>query len=177
AWGGSDFGMLWLRAGGELSAVIAIGSLLLAAFLVPPQHSGILDVDGYRAVRTASVAAIVWAAVGLLMVPLQLSEVSGRPLSESMLPDNALTGIEQVEASCAWLWVAIFAVLLALGCGLLLRRAGTPALLALAVLTLMPLAITGHSGSGGNHDLATNSLVLHLVAASVWAGGLFAVLA
>src|SRR5699024_2475176 len=27
------------------------------------------------------------------------------------------------------------------------------------------------------HDLATNSLVLHLVAASLWAGGLFAVLA
>src|SRR5699024_9434486 len=87
----TDYGIPVLRAAGEISAVIAIGSLLLAAFLVPPQRSGILDVDGYRAVRTASVAAIVWAAVGLLMVPLQLSEVSGRPLSESMLPGNALT--------------------------------------------------------------------------------------
>ncbi|GAA4818894.1 cytochrome c oxidase assembly protein [Tomitella cavernea] len=173
----TDYGIPVLRAAGEISAVIAIGSLLLAAFLAPPQRSGILDVDGYRAVRTASVAAIVWAAVALLMIPLQLSEVSGRPLSEAMLPDNALSGIEQVEASRAWLWVAIFAIVLAIGCRLVLRWGWTPPLLALSILTLMPLAITGHSGSGGNHDMATNSLVLHLVAASLWAGGLFAVLA
>ena len=51
-----------MRALGEIAAVIAIGSLLLAAFLVPPQKSGVLDVDGYRASRTASAAAIVWAA-------------------------------------------------------------------------------------------------------------------
>lgn len=173
----TDYGIPVLRAAGEISAVIAIGSLLLAAFLVPPQRNGILDVDGYRAVRTASVAAMVWAAVALLMIPMQLSEVSAKPLTESMIPRNALTGIDQVEASRAWLWVAIFAVVLAIGCRLILRWGWTPPLLVLGVLTLMPLAITGHSGSGGNHDMATNSLILHLVAASLWAGGLFAVLA
>ena len=47
------YGLPAVRAIGEIAAVIAVGSLLLAAFLVPPQKSGVLDVDGYRAVRTA----------------------------------------------------------------------------------------------------------------------------
>ena len=41
----------------------------------------------------------------------------------------------------------------------------------------MPLALTGHSSAGGSHDLATNSLLIHLIAGAVWAGGLLALLA
>ena len=50
-------------------------------------------------------------------------------------------------------------------------------LLAGALITLVPLALTGHSSAGGAHDLATNSLLIHLVAAALWAGGLLALLA
>ena len=39
---------------------LTIGAVLLAAFLVPPQRSGYLDVAGYRALRAAS-----WTAAGL----------------------------------------------------------------------------------------------------------------
>jgi putative copper resistance protein D len=41
----------------------------------------------------------------------------------------------------------------------------------------MPVAVTGHSASGGSHDIATNSLLYHLVSATLWIGGLIAVLA
>jgi putative copper resistance protein D len=58
---------------------------------------------------------------------------------------------------------------------LVLRWSWTPLLLAGSVVTLLPLALTGHSSAGGSHDLATNSLLIHLVAASLWAGGLLAV--
>ena len=46
-----------------------------------------------------------------------------------------------------------------------------------SLITLIPLALTGHSSAGGSHDLATNSLLIHLVAAALWAGGLLALLA
>ena len=49
---------------------VVVGALLLAAFLVPPQRSGYLDVAGYRAVRAAASAALVWALAAALMVPL-----------------------------------------------------------------------------------------------------------
>ncbi|MGC0363278.1 putative copper export protein [Rhodococcus sp. 27YEA15] len=173
----TTYGLPAVRAVGEIAAVIAIGSLLLAAFFVPPQQSGVLDVDGYRAVRTASYAAIVWAACSFVMVPLTLSDTSGRPFSEAIKPANLWSGLDQVDIAGAWRWTAIIAVVLAVLARLTLRWWWTPLLLVVAVIGLMPLALTGHSSSGGSHDVATNSLILHLVAASLWAGGLFALLA
>ena len=171
------YGLPAVRAIGEFAAVIAVGSLLLAAFLVPPQKSGVLDVDGYRAVRTAGHAALVWAVCATLLIPLSGSEATGAPLSTAMEPRNLIKTIEVVEIAGAWTWTAGFALLLAIGCRVVLRWSWTPALLGLALLTLMPLGVNGHSSAGGSHDLATNSLILHLVAAALWAGGLLALLA
>ncbi len=36
--------------------------------------------------------------------------------------------------------------------------------------------MTGHSSAGGSHDVGTNSLMIHLLAGAVWAGGLLALL-
>ncbi|MGB3770410.1 MAG: cytochrome c oxidase assembly protein [Rhodococcus sp. (in: high G+C Gram-positive bacteria)] len=173
----TTYGLPAVRALGEIAAVIAVGSLLLAAFLVPPQKSGVLDVDGYRAVRTAGTAAVVWAGCAIVLVPLTLSDTSGQPLSEALKPQNLWSGLSQVDIAQAWQWTAVIAAVLAIGCRAVLRWSWTPMLLGVAVASLMPLALTGHSSSGGSHDVATNSLILHLVAASLWAGGLFALLA
>ena len=46
-------GLPAVRALAEVAMALAIGAMLLAAFLVPPQRSGYLDVAGYRGVRAA----------------------------------------------------------------------------------------------------------------------------
>lgn len=173
----TTYGLPAVRAIGEIAVSIAIGSFLLAAFLVPPQKSGVLDVDGYRAVRTGSVAAIVWAACALVLVPLTLSDTSGQPFTVAIQPSNLWVALDQVEIASAWRWTAILAVVLAIASRAVLRWSWAPLLLVFALGTLMPIAVTGHSSSGGSHDVATNSLILHLTAATLWAGGLFAVLA
>ena len=66
----TTYGLPFVRAAGELAAVVAVGSFLLAAFLVPPQSSGVLDVAGYRALRTGTVASAVWTVCAVLLVPL-----------------------------------------------------------------------------------------------------------
>ncbi|MFE3291270.1 cytochrome c oxidase assembly protein [Rhodococcus sp. NPDC059234] len=173
----TTYGLPAVKAAGEVAAVIAIGSLLLAAFLVPPQRSGVLDVDGYRAVRIASNAAIVWAACALVLVPLTVSDTSGQPLGTALQPQNLWKAIPQIELAGAWRNTAILAVLLAVGTRMVLRWGWTPVLLLLGIASLIPLALTGHSSAGGSHDVATNSLLWHLIAASLWAGGLIALLA
>lgn len=173
----TTYGLPAVRAAGEIAASIAIGSFLLAAFLVPPQKSGVLDVGGYRALRTGSAAAIVWAACALVLVPLTLSDTSGQPFTVAIQPNNLWVALDQVEIASAWRWTAILAVVLAVASRAVLRWTWTPLLLVFALGTLMPIALTGHSSSGGAHDVATNSLILHLIGATVWAGGLFAVLA
>lgn len=50
----TTLGLPFVRAAGEIAAVLAVGSFLFAAFLVPPQQSGVLDAGGYRALRTGT---------------------------------------------------------------------------------------------------------------------------
>src|SRR5271156_616427 len=62
----TTLGLPFIRAAGEIAAVLAVGAFVFAAFLVPPQRSGVLDVGGYRALRLGTVASGVWAVAAAL---------------------------------------------------------------------------------------------------------------
>jgi cytochrome c oxidase assembly factor CtaG/putative copper export protein len=173
----TTLGLPFVRAVGEVAAVVAVGAFLLAAFLVPPQKNGVLDVDGYRAVRVGTVATGVWAVCAALLVPLTISDVSGHPISAHLNPATIWSLASLINTATAWRLTALLAAVVMLASLPVLRWSWTPLLLAASLVTLIPLALTGHSSAGGSHDLATNSLLIHLVAASLWAGGLLALLA
>lgn len=170
-------GLPFVRAAGEIAAVVAVGGFLFAAFLVPPQTTGVLDAAGYRALRMARGGALVWAACAALLVPLTISDVSGEPLREHLDPVAMWRIAGLVDTADAWRWTALLALVVAAAASPVLRWSPTPVLLAAALLTLLPLGLTGHSAAGGSHDLAVNSLLIHLVAGALWAGGLLALLA
>lgn len=173
----TTLGLPFVRAAGEIAAVLAVGSFLFAAFFVPPQRSGVLDADGYRALRLGTVASGVWAVCAALLVPLTISDVSGRPLVALLNPVRIWSVAGLVTTASAWRWTAALAALVMLASLSVLRWSWTPLLFAGSLLTLIPLGLTGHSSAGGSHDLATNSLLIHLVAAGLWAGGLLALAA
>lgn len=170
-------GLPFLRAAGEIAAVVAVGGFMFAAFFVPPQDNGVLDAAGYRALRMATVASGLWAGCAALLVPLTISDVSGHPLREHLNPVELWRVAGLVETANAWRWTAGLALLVTLASVAVLRWSWTPVLFALAWLTLVPLGLTGHSAVGGSHDYATNSLLIHLTAGALWAGGLLALLA
>src|SRR5262249_39902711 len=149
------------------SSVICIGSLLLAAFLVPPQKSGTLAPEGYAALRAAGISAWVWFFAALASVVFTAADGAGKPLQDVLSPQTLLDLVGAIEQPKAWLWTALIAILVALGCRLALSWGWTAVLFFLSVGGLVPVAVTGHSASGGSHDMATNSLLYHLVAAAL----------
>ncbi len=173
----TTLGLPFVRAAGEVAAVLAAGSFLFAAFMVPPQSSGVLDAGGYRALRLGTVASGAWTVCAAMLVPLTISDVSGQPLVDHLNPVTIWSLASVINVASAWRWTAILAATVTLASLSVLRWSWTPLLLVGSLLTLIPLGLTGHSSAGGAHDLATNSLLIHLVAASLWAGGLLALLA
>ncbi|QJY47872.1 cytochrome c oxidase assembly protein [Pseudonocardia broussonetiae] len=163
-----------VRVLSEVAATVTVGMLLLAAALAPPQRSGYLDVAGFRAVRTAAVSAAVWAAAALLMVPLTVAEASGRPLVEAL--GSLAAALPVLPTSSAWLVTGAVAAAVAVRSAGTLTWGWSVVLFAAAVGGLLPVAASGHSAVGGSHDIATDSLLLHVVAAALWVGGLFATL-
>jgi cytochrome c oxidase assembly factor CtaG/putative copper export protein len=157
----TNYGLPFVRAAGEIAAVVAVGSFLVAAFLVPPQRNGVLDASGYRALRLGTVASGVWTVCAALLVPLTVSDVTGQPLASRLDPSAIWSVASLIDVAGAWRWTALFAAIVTVVSIPVLRWSWTPLLFA----------------GGGSHDLGTNSLFIHLVAGAVWAGGLLALLA
>ncbi|GAB3875346.1 cytochrome c oxidase assembly protein [Kibdelosporangium lantanae] len=170
-------GLIVVRVLAEISAVVCIGSLLFATFMVPPQQSGVLSADGYASVRMASWAGWLWFVCALLSIPFEAADTFGQPVTNLLNIQKLVDLAAEVESTNSWLITAAIAFLAALGSRMVLTWGWTAVLFLVSVVGLFPLGVSGHSSSGGQHDLATNSLLLHLVAASLWVGGLIALLA
>jgi putative copper resistance protein D len=166
-----------VRVLSQAAAVITVGSLLLAAFLVPPQPNGYLDTGGYAAMRTARIAAAVWALTAVSMVALGAADALGRPVTRMLDPPLLASLVFALSPVGAWALTASIALLLSAICWAALRWGTAVAAFVVSLIGLMPVAVTGHSSAGGAHDLAIGSLLYHLVAAALWVGGLIALLA
>jgi putative copper resistance protein D len=172
----TEDGLAVLNVVNELAAAVCIGSLLMAAFLVPPRRGGGLAADGYAAVRMAGWSALVWCVAALLLVPFTVADALGRPVTQ--MTWGALFPLTfTLDQPVAWLVTACLALLVAIGCRLTLSWGWSTVLFFAALACLLPQAATGHSSAGGSHDLATDSLIYHLFGASIWVGGLVALLA
>src|SRR5699024_2632734 len=109
-------------------------------------------------------------------IPLVLSDVSGQPLSTTILPENWSVALDQVSEALAWLWVGIFAMAVALGSALTSKWIWQPVFFAVSLVSMMPLAVVSHNATGGNHDYGTNSYIWHLTFTVFWVGGLMALI-
>ena len=166
-----------IRVGANAGAVLTVGSLLFAAFLVAPQKSGVLAAGGYGALRAAAGSALLWFVMSLASIPFLVADVVGKPVS-TMLDDPSLmfSLVGALEQAKAWLITAGVALVICVAAFVVLSWGWTASLFGLAVFGVLPVPMTGHSSSGGQHDLASNSLVFHLVGASLWVGGLVALM-
>ena len=168
----TEFALPAVKAIVDFSAALTVGWLLGAAWLAPPQPNGFLDVGGYRAIRAASLSAIVWAIGSFALIPLILSDTLGRPVDQSLSADWVISGISVLNSVRAALIAGIAALLIAILARAVLHPGWAAVLLVLAVVALVPQADSGHAASSGDHDIAVDSMVYHLVGISLWVGGL-----
>jgi putative copper resistance protein D len=170
------YGPTVVRVAGEIGCALTVGALLFAAFLAPPQKSGTLAVSGYAALRMASWAAVLWFVSALVSVPFAAATAVSKPVTEVLDTRTLVDLIKLLPEAKAWLFTAAIAVVIAVASRIVLSWGWTAGLFLVSLLGVLPVAVTGHSSSR-QHDLASNSLSLHLLAAALWVGGLVALLA
>jgi cytochrome c oxidase assembly factor CtaG/putative copper export protein len=166
------------RVAFDVAAIGTIGWLLVAAVLVDrfDLPEGRLSPLAVSAVRTASLWAAGWCAATLSVLVLSLSNVVGVPVGKLLSPP-VLASLPWAVPMSTSLIVTVVACLALVGFARrTVTRKAAGALLVLAVAALVPVLFTGHAAATADHDLATSSLVVHVVAASLWVGGLVALL-
>ncbi|MEV7396443.1 cytochrome c oxidase assembly protein [Aeromicrobium sp. NPDC092404] len=155
----------------DASALLVIGLLAAAVFLLPssgPEAEGL----AVRAVRIASRWAMVWSLASIFYFFVKVGETFAASLTE--LTWAYVSGYAQASEGRAVLLQAAFAGVVAIGTRWTLSTRALGGLLGLALAGMAPIALTGHAASSGSHDLATTSLLLHLLGATLWVGGLAA---
>ena len=155
------------------AAAVTVGLLLLAVLLPAPR--GELGTDALRALRAASNAAAVWAAAAAVVYLLTFSDLVGAPVWNALTSTAIASYTASVPLGQAYAAVFILALALVPAARLTLGRGGSVALLCLGIGTLIPPTLTGHSATGDYHRSAVASLLVHVVAMTLWVGGLVAV--
>ncbi|MDT0278268.1 copper resistance D family protein [Blastococcus goldschmidtiae] len=169
-----EWGLPVATLAGRVAAVGTIGTLLFAAVLLPGRGAA-LPAQSRHALRAASTWAVAWAAATGIAALLTLSRLLGTdPTSVSWTSLRVF--VEDTGAGRAALLVVALALVVAVAAS---RCTATGArillLLGLSALVL-PVVLSGHSSGAEDHLLAVTTLGVHVVAATVWIGGLGALL-
>ncbi|MDR7301479.1 cytochrome c oxidase assembly protein [Haloactinomyces albus] len=161
----------------DVAGAACVGSLVFSAFFTTPQQSGIVSADGYAALRFGGGAAWAWFGGALLMTLFDAADSAGQPVSEVADSEALLGLLGALDAPKAWLLSALCSLIVAVSCQVVLRWRTSMVLAGVAAVGLLPPVFVSNSASNAGHDFATNSLVFHILAASLWLGVLIAMAA
>ncbi|GAA3763900.1 cytochrome c oxidase assembly protein [Plantactinospora mayteni] len=161
------------KLGAQVCAVATVG-LLLAAVVLSPRQAGRLSATGYRRIRAAGWAALLWCLFSLVELAYTLADLLGMPLGQvgglrSLVNFATTISLGQALGLSAVLAGAVFVI-----CRVTLSPRVAAGAMLLAVLAVVPPVFTGHAAAASNHQVAVSGLLLHVVPVTVWAGGLFA---
>ncbi len=157
----------------RLSAVGTVGCLLTAGWLLPSGagEEGAGRGDHPRLMRSSALWAAGWILSTLVLMfasSAQLLGVSYR----GWLSGRVWSYIPALAEGRSLMLSLPLVVLVALQARAVRTSWSRRWLLVPALLALLPLTLTGHAATASNHYLATQSLVLHVLAATIWVGGL-----
>jgi putative copper resistance protein D len=156
------------------SGITTIGLLLAIAFFLN-------DVEGKlgeraKALRNAVlIAALIWAITTGALIVATLANILGTDLSGALDPTSMRSFISQITLG-KYMFAQLCLALLVASVVIRIRGvAGANALLLLSLAAIIAPVFESHSASSGSHALAIGSLVVHVVAISLWVGGLVAI--
>ncbi len=169
------WGLPVARLAMDLAAVVTVGSLLFA--VMAPSRGDALGTESGRAVRAASGCAWVWAVTAAASLVFTLADFLGVPVNQVDYQGTLATFVAEVAQGRALAVILLLTVILAATARNVRTLNGAGLLLVMAIATTVPPVLTGHSASAANHDVATSSLLVHVVAVTLWIGGLVGLLA
>ncbi len=154
----------------HLAALGTVGSVLVGSVLLRARPTGELSELARRAVTKAGPWATAWALLTAGQLLLTASVIAAVPLTR--LDTDILAAVVTSGQGRALVVAALLAAAVAATAGRARSATDGRLLLVVAVVGLLPPTLTGHASSAVDHDVAASALVVHVVAATLWTGGL-----
>ena len=150
-----------------------VGVLLTMAFLL-------LDIEGKLSTQAQRLrlllwsSALLWSFGSIGTISFSLASFLEQPLSVVKDPTIVRSFITQIPLGQYLLFESVVGLVVAALAFRVKRVLTTVFLLLLSLIGLVAPVFQSHSASSGSHGLAIGSLVIHVVALSLWVGGVIA---
>jgi copper resistance protein D len=164
------------RAGADVAGIACVG-LALVGVLLPvgaPEANRVRR----RADRALVAVGGAWLVLALLGIAFRAADGYGRPVTALTGRDLLVWATNLAAGRGALLTVACAAAVL--GCAVARLRdpdlVAVRIVLVIALLGMLTPGVTGHASSSASHEVAVTTVALHVAAASLWVGGLGALI-
>ncbi|WP_417564032.1 cytochrome c oxidase assembly protein [Microbacterium sp.] len=152
----------------NLTAAGMCGALVTALFALRADEKP-FEVALLVASLSAALFTIASAATGFLTFVLTFNPTIGIDNTFGSQLGNWLT---QTEAGRTWLITTLAGAALSVLTFAVRGWTATLITAVLALATLVPMGTQGHSGDLASHDIAVTAMIMHMIGAAVWLGGL-----
>lgn len=157
-----------------LGGFATIGALLAMAFLL-------LDVEGKVSTSAEKLRNFLKASVALWFIGVvgsilfTLAQILDTPLSGALDITTIRSFITQITIGQYLAFEAVIALIVFVSTFQVKKILSLIVLLILSIVGLIAPVFQSHAASGGSHSLVIGSLVIHVIALSMWVGGILAI--
>lgn len=157
-----------------VSSFFLIGLLLAMAFLLLDTE-GKLSTSSQKLKSLVRISSSAWFLASLATIVLTLANILDQPISVALDFTVLRSFVTQITLGQYLLFQSAIA-LLALILSFRLRSVlGAIGLLVATIIGLVAPIFQSHEASNGSHGLAIGSLIVHVVALSLWVGGILTI--
>lgn len=156
-----------------IASFSTIGILLAMAFLLLDSE-GRLSTQAHKLRRLLWASALAWSLGAFGTIVASVAELLEKPISDVLDATTLRSFITQVTLGQYLFFQTLVALLVAALAFRIKKILSTVLLLIISLLGLVVPVFQSHAESSGSHGLAIGSLVIHVVALSLWVGGIFA---
>ena len=152
----------------------AVGSLLAMAFLL-------LDVVGRFSTSSEKlrsilkISALVWFIGSIGTIVLTLSTILASSIQDALDPTVLRSFVTQITLGRYLAVQALVALFVFIAAFKIRSVITTAVLMFIALVGITAPVFQSHAASSGSHMLVIGSLVIHVIALSLWVGGVFAI--
>jgi cytochrome c oxidase assembly factor CtaG len=156
-----------------LGGFATVGALLSMAFLVINQN-GFLTTSGEKVRSLLKIASTIWFIGAFGTVIFTLAQILGTTFSDAFDLTVIRSFITQISLGKYLAFQALMAAVVLVFSFATKKTELLIILLALSIAGLVAPLFESHAASSGSHSLVIGSLVIHVIALSLWVGGVIA---
>ena len=151
----------------------AVGALLSMAFLIL-NKDGFLSTSGEKVRKLLKIASTIWVIGAFGTIIFTLAQILGTTVSDALDLTVIRSFISQISLGKYLAFQAFMAAVVLTFSFTAKKIESLIILLVLSIAGLVAPVFESHAASSGSHSLVIGSLVIHVIALSLWVGGVIA---